>query len=113
MLDGGPVHPSEEGYNRIVDFLETEFGKLSGGRGVKRSASIAEGPPRKKPRAVDRRARWVESTQDLVQRTGHAGQGERGGGGYGRPYRGRPYGGPYRGRPYRGRPFRGRFKPRY
>jgi len=93
-----------------VDFLETEFGKLNGGRGVKRSASNAEGQPRKKPRGVDRRARWVESTQDLVQQTGNA---DRGGGGYGRPYRGRPYSGPYRGRPYRGRPFKGRFQRRY
>jgi len=96
-----PVHPSTQGYNRIVDVLETEFSKLKGG-GRKRDRSSSEarggrgGHPKKKPR-VDTQARWVESTDGPVQRMD--------GGGSGRDWRPR---GQFRGRPFRGRPYRGR-----
>jgi hypothetical protein len=122
-----PVHPSTEGYNKIVDFMEKEFTKIKGG-GQKRGRSDAGGgqsdgggPPGKKRRLPDTRARWVESTAGPVQRLdvsrargggGHSygqyGQYDDGGGngprgGWYRGNRGRRF--PYRGRHHRGRAY--------
>jgi len=92
------VHPETAGYERVVDLLEKEMEKLLAGTGgKKRPAAEEAGSVKKRPRAADNRAGWINGAYGVALRV------DLQPGGGARPFRGRPY----RGRPFRGRWFRG------
>ncbi len=119
-----PVHPKHEGYNRIVDFVCAEAGRLSDKSGNKKRPASQDGPPGKKPWTEAQRPRWVdESPSSTTMRGGPArgstrgrgyhdtyGYGSRGGGrgGYTGGGRGGEGGGRGRGRGWYNPGWRGR-----
>jgi hypothetical protein len=95
-----PVHPEQEGYERVVDLIEKEIEKFSTGAGKnKRKSPSEECPAPKRARTGDNRATWVTAPPTVAARVDVPR------GGQGGPYRGRPF----RGRAFRGRHFRGRY----
>jgi hypothetical protein len=91
-----PVHPTTEGYERVVDLLEKEI-QTRAAAGGKRTASDPAGGQVKKPRMDVYRPSWIEGSSLTAKRNDvgafRGRGGGRGGGGGGRGGGGRGGGG--------------------
>jgi hypothetical protein len=77
-----PVHPKHEGYNRIVDFVCAEAGRLSDRGSSKKRTAGQDGPPGKKPRTEAPRPRWVDEAPSATTMRGGPFRGSMRGRGY-------------------------------